>query len=116
MWMHIDTSDYEWARAGVAVADRVTGPYRYLRSFRPHNQMSRDLTVFQASSGLSSSSHGLRGWTPLLEFLRVVQASSPLVAQSQQAETHLSRLQKGPYKPLQGGDRGRRTANTRHAA
>ena len=57
MWMHIDTGDYEWARAGVAVADRVTGPYRYLRSFRPHNQMSRDLTVFQASSGLSRLHH-----------------------------------------------------------
>lgn len=47
MWMHVDTGDYEWARAGVAIADQIIGPYRYLRSFRPHNQESRDSTVFQ---------------------------------------------------------------------
>jgi len=47
MWMHVDTADYEWARVGVAVASNVSGPYRFLRSFRPHNQHSRDLTVFQ---------------------------------------------------------------------
>ena len=47
MWMHVDTADYEWARVGVAVAKNVTGPYRFLRSFRPHSQEARDLTVFQ---------------------------------------------------------------------
>ena len=47
MWMHVDTAYYEWARVGVAVARNVTGPYRFLRSFRPHKQEARDLTVFQ---------------------------------------------------------------------
>jgi len=51
MWMHVDTADYEWARVGVAVASNVSGPYRFLRSFRPHNQHSRDLTVFQDDDG-----------------------------------------------------------------
>ena len=47
MWMHVDSADYELARVGVAVADSVTGPYKYLMSFRPHNQEARDCTVFQ---------------------------------------------------------------------
>lgn len=51
MWMHVDTADYEWARVGVAVAKNVTGPYRFLRSFRPHHQQSRDVTVFQDENG-----------------------------------------------------------------
>ncbi len=73
MWMHIDTQDYAAARAGVAVSDKPTGPFRYLESFRPDagvwpenvmeqervssstnilardyksGQMARDLTVF----------------------------------------------------------------------
>lgn len=47
MWAHVDTSDYEYARAGVAVSDRPTGPYRYLGSLQPNGADSRDMTVFQ---------------------------------------------------------------------
>jgi hypothetical protein len=47
MWMHIDRDDYGYARAGVAVASRPEGPYRYLGSCRPNGQMSRDMTVFK---------------------------------------------------------------------
>lgn len=38
MWFHLEYKDtgYATARAGVAVADRVTGPYRYLGSLRPN--------------------------------------------------------------------------------
>jgi hypothetical protein len=73
MWMHIDSVDYKLARAGVAISDSPTGPFKYLGSFRPNagiwpvnvtesdkvadrsnalsrgfknGQMSRDLTVF----------------------------------------------------------------------
>ncbi|KAK9822529.1 hypothetical protein WJX74_001729 [Apatococcus lobatus] len=53
MWMHIDTSDYEAARIGVAVADHPLGPFQYLRSFRPHGQQSRDLTIFKDDDGLA---------------------------------------------------------------
>ncbi|MDO4563548.1 MAG: family 43 glycosylhydrolase [Clostridia bacterium] len=46
MWMHIDTSDYSYARAGVAISDTPTGPFSYLGSVRPNDQMARDMTVF----------------------------------------------------------------------
>jgi hypothetical protein len=51
MWMHIDSEDYSYARAGVAVSDKPTGPYKYLYSFRPNDQMSRDMTIFKDENG-----------------------------------------------------------------
>jgi beta-xylosidase len=51
LWMHIDRSDYGYARAGVAVSDRPQGPFRYLGSVRPNGQMSRDMTVYQDDDG-----------------------------------------------------------------
>lgn len=38
MWFHLEFKDtnYRTARSGVAIADHVTGPYTYLRSFRPN--------------------------------------------------------------------------------
>lgn len=38
MWFHLELvgQGYSAARTGVAVSDRVTGPYRYLRSYRPN--------------------------------------------------------------------------------
>jgi beta-xylosidase len=51
MWMHIDTDDYLYARAGVAVSDRPQGPYTYLGSIRPNVQMSRDQTLFKDTDG-----------------------------------------------------------------
>ena len=35
MWMHLDDRQYLTASAGVAVADRPTGPFRFLSKFRP---------------------------------------------------------------------------------
>ena len=51
MWMHMDSEDYKAARAGVAVAERPTGPFRYIESVRPEGQMSRDQTLFQDDDG-----------------------------------------------------------------
>ncbi len=51
MWMHIDSLDYAAARAGVAIADSPTGPFRYLESVRPEGRESRDQTVFQDDDG-----------------------------------------------------------------
>ncbi|GCE20771.1 glycoside hydrolase family 43 protein [Dictyobacter kobayashii] len=51
MWMHIDTADYTYARAGVAVSATPTGPYRYVESVTPCNTDCRDLTVFQDDDG-----------------------------------------------------------------
>lgn len=38
MWFHLELKGkgYEAARAAVAVSDKVTGPYKYLHSFRPN--------------------------------------------------------------------------------
>ena len=36
MWFHLDKRNYGMARAAVAVSDKVTGPYRYVGSFRPN--------------------------------------------------------------------------------
>jgi beta-xylosidase len=47
MWMHIDSEDYSYARAGVALSDKPTGPYKFLYSLRPDGQMSRDMTLFK---------------------------------------------------------------------
>ena len=51
MWIHIDTADYSAARAGVAISDSPAGPYRYLGSFRPNGNMSRDMTLFLDDDG-----------------------------------------------------------------
>jgi hypothetical protein len=51
MWMHMDAEDYKAARAGVAVADRPTGPFRYLESVRAEGRDSRDQTLFQDDDG-----------------------------------------------------------------
>jgi hypothetical protein len=51
MWMHVDSADYKYARAGLAVSDRPAGPYRYLGSLRPNGSMCRDMTLFQDSNG-----------------------------------------------------------------
>ncbi len=51
MWMHIDSRDYSYARAGVAVSDNPAGPYTYLGSMRPNGAMSRDMTLFKDTNG-----------------------------------------------------------------
>ncbi len=51
MWAHVESADYGKAAAGVAVADKPTGPFKYLGSFRPNNAMSRDQTVFVDDDG-----------------------------------------------------------------
>jgi len=57
MWMHIDTSDYQYARTGVAVAKSPTGPYEYRGSFQPNGADSRDMTVFKDDDGAAYLFH-----------------------------------------------------------
>ena len=48
MWLHVDDEEYEWAKLGVAVSDFATGPFEFVKSFRPHDdQESRDFTVWK---------------------------------------------------------------------
>ncbi|BAX82392.1 glycoside hydrolase family 43 protein [Labilibaculum antarcticum] len=51
MWMHIDSEDYQCARAGVAISDTPQGPFTYLKSMRPNASMSRDMTLFKDNDG-----------------------------------------------------------------
>lgn len=51
MWLHIDSEDYAYSRAGVATSDKPEGPYTYIESMRPNNQMSRDMTLFKDEDG-----------------------------------------------------------------
>lgn len=48
MWFHLELPNkgYSAARAGVAISDKATGPFVYLKSFRPNGHMSRDMTLY----------------------------------------------------------------------
>ena len=58
---HVDSADYKKASAGVAVADRPTGPYRYLGSVRPDGGESRDMTPTRTTTGRPTSSTRRKG-------------------------------------------------------
>ncbi len=51
MWLHVDSQTYGLSHAGVAVSDRPQGPYTYIESFGPNNEMSRDQTLFRDDDG-----------------------------------------------------------------
>jgi beta-galactosidase len=53
MWFHLELKGqgYKAARAGVAISDKVTGPFRFVNSFRPNGNMSRDMTLFVDDDG-----------------------------------------------------------------
>src|SRR5690606_22853195 len=53
MWFHLELKGqgYNAARAGVAISDNVTGPYRFISSFRPNGNMSRDMALFKDDDG-----------------------------------------------------------------
>lgn len=51
MWMHVDSPNYSFAEAGVAVSNSPTGPFKYLGSERPNGEMSRDMTLFKDKNG-----------------------------------------------------------------
>lgn len=65
MWFHLELKDrgYEAARTAVAVSDRVTGPYVYLRSYRPNARKYPE--NFQKSwKKERSETDSLIGWSP----------------------------------------------------
>jgi hypothetical protein len=63
MWMHVDGpsnpnepdekkgNKYSIARIGVAVSDTVDGAYKFVRTFRPFNEESRDIGQFVDDDG-----------------------------------------------------------------
>ncbi|MGF7076060.1 glycoside hydrolase family 43 protein [Mucilaginibacter sp. 3215] len=51
MWFHNDRNDYQDSKAGIAISDSPEGPYTYLGSIKPNNQMLRDMTLFKDTDG-----------------------------------------------------------------
>ncbi|WP_428329804.1 family 43 glycosylhydrolase [Mucilaginibacter sp.] len=60
MYMHIDGGikgiskskwAYDYARVGVAISDKATGPFKYLKAFRPLDKESRDIGQFIDDDG-----------------------------------------------------------------
>jgi beta-xylosidase len=51
LFTHVDHQDYSYARIGIAISDRPTGPYGYLGSIQPNGSDSRDMTAFQDDDG-----------------------------------------------------------------
>jgi hypothetical protein len=46
MYFHLDSRNYQFARVGIAVSKHATGPFRYLKCFRPLGHESRDIGQF----------------------------------------------------------------------
>jgi len=53
MWFHLELKGkgYSAARAGIATSKSATGPYTFVRDFRPDGEMSRDMTLYQDDDG-----------------------------------------------------------------
>lgn len=51
MYVHLDNARYKYARVGVYVSSTVDGDYRFVRSFRPLDQESRDIGQFVDDDG-----------------------------------------------------------------
>jgi hypothetical protein len=53
MWLHVDHTDYAYARIGIAISDKPQGPFQYVRSFSPGGNDSRDMTLFKDTEGIA---------------------------------------------------------------
>jgi hypothetical protein len=51
LYAHFDDARYKLARVMVAVSDRIDGEYRYVKSYRPLDQESRDIGQFVDEDG-----------------------------------------------------------------
>jgi beta-glucanase (GH16 family) len=51
LYFHLDNRSYKFARVGVAVSDAPTGPFRYVKSYRPLDHESRDIGQFVDDDG-----------------------------------------------------------------
>ena len=51
MYFHLDDAQYKVARVATAISSSPTGPFRYLRSFRPLGLESRDIGQFVDDDG-----------------------------------------------------------------
>jgi hypothetical protein len=51
MYAHLDDARYKFARVMVAVSDRIGGDYKFVKSFRPLDEESRDIGQFVDDDG-----------------------------------------------------------------
>ncbi|GAB3738936.1 hypothetical protein GCM10027594_19300 [Hymenobacter agri] len=51
LYFHLDDKGYKVAQVGVAVSDQPTGPFQYVKRFRPLGQESRDIGQFIDDDG-----------------------------------------------------------------
>jgi hypothetical protein len=51
MYFHLDDQNYEMNYVGVAVADKPTGPYTWIRGYQPDGFGSLDMTLYQDEDG-----------------------------------------------------------------
>jgi len=51
LYAHLDDAHYKVARVMVAVSDRIDGDYKFIKSFRPLDQESRDIGQFVDDDG-----------------------------------------------------------------
>lgn len=51
MWMHIDKKDYSYSQSGLAVSNTPQGPYKYIGSVKPNDNMARDMTLYKNDDG-----------------------------------------------------------------
>jgi hypothetical protein len=51
MYFHLDDKKYKLARVGIAVSDKADGQFKYVKSFRPLGEQSRDIGQFIDDNG-----------------------------------------------------------------
>ena len=52
MWSHLDANGYRNSRAGIAIADRITGPFMHLKDYQPFpGKTYRDQNLFVDDDG-----------------------------------------------------------------
>ncbi len=53
LYAHLDDAHYKFARVMVAVSNHIQGPYKYVKSYRPLGEESRDIGQFVDDDGSS---------------------------------------------------------------
>lgn len=112
MWFHLELKGqgYKAARAGVAVSDGPTGPFRYLGSMRPNGNMSRDMTLFKDDNGdayliySSRENYDLRITRLTGDYLNVTKVDSMLFSNHREAPAVMKH--KGAYYMITSGCTG----------
>lgn len=72
MWAHVDSPDYVFAGAGVAVSDSPKGPFKFLGATQPNRQDCRDMTLFVDTDKTAYLIHST-DWNKSLDIARLTE-------------------------------------------